>query len=200
MEMVFSGDKIAFEKELSDLDRFVINFIGLLNSSKIRYVLVSGYVVLLFGRPRYTEDVDILTEQFAIDKFEHFVSLLKDNGYEIMNSPDTSELYYEFLRKNTSIRIFKGGIYPNMEIKFANNEINRDALNNPTKVIVNGNELLISPLEQQISYKLYLGSDKDIQDAKYLFELFKDKLDIGKIMQTNKILKVEDKSKMYLGI
>lgn len=65
---------------------------------------------------------------------------------------------------------------------------------------MNGKEILISPLEQQISYKLYLGSDKDIQDAKYLFELFKDKLNMGEIIKTNKILKVEDKSKLYLGI
>lgn len=198
--MEFSEGKIVFEKEMSDLDKFVIDFINILNSCKIRYVIVSGYVVLLFGRPRATEDVDILTEHFDSDKFVDLVRLLKVSGFDILNSDDIDELYHEFLEKNTAIRIFKGVIYPNVELKFVNNPINNEALDNPIKVIVNEKELLISPLEQQISYKLYLGSDKDIQDAKYLFELFKDKLDIGKILKTNKILKVEDKSKLYLGI
>ena len=200
MEIEFSKGKIVFDKELSDLDRFVLDFVDILNKGKIKYVIVSGYVVLLFGRPRATEDVDILTEHFDFNKFEALVSLLKNSGFEIMNSPDVSELYYEFLKKSTAIRIFRGNIYPNIELKFAHNDLNMEALKNPLKIIVNKQEFLISPLEQQISYKLYLGSDKDVQDAKYLFQLFKDKLDIGKIIQTNKLLKVENKSKLYLGV
>lgn len=200
MEMEYSKGKITFDKELSDLDKFVLDFVGIMNEIKMKYVIVSGYVVLLFGRPRATEDVDILTEHFDFNKFEGFISLLKTKGFEIMNSPDASELYHEFLRKSTAIRIYSGKIYPNIELKFAHNDLNIEALRNPVKVIVNGKELLISPLEQQISYKLYLGSDKDIQDAKYLFELFKSNLDIGKIIQTNITLEVEDKSKKYLGV
>lgn len=106
----------------------------------------------------------------------------------------------EFLKKSTAIRIFRKTIYPNLELKFTNNPINNEALKNPLKVEVNGKNLLISPFEQQISYKLYLGSDKDIQDAKYIFELFKDKLHLNKLIQFNKLLKVENKSKLYLGI
>ncbi len=198
--MEFLKGKIVFDKELSDLDKLVIDFVGILNSCKIKYVIVSGYVVLLFGRPRATEDVDILIEHFDFEKFNKFAAILKEKGWDILNSDDISELYHEFLKKNTAIRIFKGTIYPNMEIKFAHNIINDEALKNPLKVILNGKELLISPFEQQIAYKLYLGSDKDIQDAKYLFKLFRDKLDIRKLMQMNKALKVEDKFREYLGI
>ena len=36
MEMEFSKGKIVFERELSDLDEFVIDFVGILNSAKIR--------------------------------------------------------------------------------------------------------------------------------------------------------------------
>lgn len=200
MEFEFSKGRLKFNKVLSDLDRFVFDFVNLLEASKIKYVIVSDYVVILFGRPRATEDIDILTEHFDFERFKDFISLSKNNKFDIMNSADVSELYYEFLKKNTAIRIFKGTIYPNAELKFASSLINNEALKNPLRVVVNSKELLISPLEQQISYKLYLGSDKDIQDAKFIFELFKDKLDTAKIMQTNKILKVEGKSKLYLGI
>lgn len=42
--MEFSEGKIVFNRELSNLDKFVIDFVEILNSVKIRYVIVSGYV------------------------------------------------------------------------------------------------------------------------------------------------------------
>lgn len=42
--------------------------------------------------------------------------------------------------------------------------------------------LLISPIELQIPYKLYLSSDKDIEDAVYLWVLFREMLD-GDLLQ-----------------
>ena len=42
--------------------------------------------------------------------------------------------------------------------------------------------LLISPIELQIHYKLYLSSDKDIEDAVYLWVLFREMLD-GDLLQ-----------------
>ena len=37
--------------------------------------------------------------------------------------------------------------------------------------------IYISPIELQIAYKLYLGTDKDLEDAFFLYELFKEKID-----------------------
>jgi len=43
------------------------------------------------------------------------------------------------------------------------------------RVIINSDHVLfISPIEQQIAYKVYLGSEKDLEDAKHLFLLFKE--------------------------
>ncbi len=36
-------------------------------------------------------------------------------------------------------------------------------------------------MEVQIAYKLYLGSDKDIEDAVYLWEIFKDYIDKNRL-------------------
>ncbi len=38
-------------------------------------------------------------------------------------------------------------------------------------------EMKISPIELQIPYKLYLSGDKYIEDAIYLYEIFKDTID-----------------------
>jgi len=50
--------------------------------------------------------------------------------------------------------------------------------------------LMISPLEMQIAYKLYLGSDKDLEDAKYIYELFKESLDMDELNKLVGKLKV----------
>ena len=47
---------IKLERELSNLDEFVLDFVNLLDN----YVIVSGYVSILLGRSRTTEDVDLL--------------------------------------------------------------------------------------------------------------------------------------------
>ncbi len=37
-------------------------FIQLLNDHKVRYLVVEGYAVALYGYPRYTKDIDIWIE------------------------------------------------------------------------------------------------------------------------------------------
>ncbi len=40
------------------------------------------------------------------------------------------------------------------------------------------NMFIISPLELQIAFKLYLGSEKDELDARHLYGIFKNDIDI----------------------
>ena len=50
----------------------------------------------------------------------------------------------------------------------------------------------ISPLEIQIAFKLSLGSDKDLEDSKDIYELFKEKLNNGELLGLVSKLKVEE--------
>ena len=59
--------------------------------------------------------------------------------------------------------------------------------------------MFISSLELQIPFKLYLGSEKDIEDAKYLYNLFKDKIDLILLKEFNQKFKIQDKFNKYLG-
>ncbi len=45
-------------------------------------------------------------------------------------------------------------------------------------VVLADRHLYTPPTEPQTPYKLYLGSDKDIEDAVQLWEIFKDKIDL----------------------
>ena len=109
--------------------------------------------------------------------FTEFFNLLEKHNYWVINS-DSCEDAFDMLNSALSIRIAKkGDAVPNFEVKFAKKDIDFLSLNNPLKVTLNNHKLLMSPLEIQIPFKIYLGSEKDIEDATHIYELFKEKLD-----------------------
>jgi len=61
--------KIILDRNLSELDKLVIEFTNFFERYSINYVIVSGYVSILFGRARSTEDIDILVEKLDFNKF-----------------------------------------------------------------------------------------------------------------------------------
>ncbi len=197
MEMEFSKGKIIFEKELSNLDKFVIDFIGALNSCKIRYVIVSGYVSILFGRSRSTEDIDLFVESLHEEKFNELMRTIEEMNMWALNSTDNIELY-NMLKDNLAIRIAeKGKAIPNFELKFPLKDTDFFSLNKPLKVVLNDNVILVSPLEMQIAYKLYLGSEKDIEDAVYIYQIFKEKLNLNLLNDLIQKLNVGDRARKY---
>ncbi len=200
MEFEFSEGGIRFSRELSDLDKFVISFIRILNSLKIRYVIVSGYVVILFGRSRATEDVDIFIEGMDKKSFAMFVSEIEGKGLWIVNS-SSNEIAYEMLEEGDSIRIARiNTAIPNIEIKTAKTPEDREQLENPIKAVINGHELLISPIESQIAFKFWLGSEKDIEDAVYLYEIFRENLDKALLLKKCKELNVSGTMMRYVNV
>ena len=181
MEIDFTGNKIKIKKELSILDKFAIDFAETLEKNNIKYVIMGGYTSILFGRVRTTEDIDIFIEEMPFERFNEFMKKISKQGYEAINSDDAEELYREFLKKGIAIRIFRKSIFPNAEIKFPKDETDFLSLNSPTEVEINNKKILVAPFEIQIAYKLYLGSKKDIEDAKFLFELAKEKISKEKL-------------------
>ena len=58
--------------------------------------------------------------------------------------------------------------------------------------------MFISQIELQIPFKLFLGSEKDIEDAKYLYSLLKDKLNMELLNEFNRKLKIVDLFNKYI--
>jgi hypothetical protein len=192
MEFEFDSKSLRFDKVLSELDKLVLDFVGLLDLSNVRYVIVSGYVAILLGRSRTTEDIDIFIERLSSKSFTGFFKLLEEHNYWIINS-DSCEDALDVLNNSLAIRIAKKGeAVPNFEIKFAKKDADFLSLNDPMKVTLNNHKLLMSPLEVQIPFKFFLGSEKDIEDATHIYELFKDKLDRKLMGNVARNLKVTD--------
>ena len=182
MEMKFSGDRIEFNKVLSDLDNLVLKFVDILEKEKIKYVIISGYVPILFGRSRATEDVDLFVERLDLTRFMKLAESIKSSGFYCLNETDDRESYRMLCDKLALRFAEENKVIPNFEMKFPSKHLDDICLIKPLKVVLNGNKLNISPIELEIPYKIYLGSEKDIEDAVYLYEIFKDKINHGKTM------------------
>lgn len=197
MEYEFKNNALKFSRILSDLDKFVLKFVNILNKQKIKYVIISGYVSILFGRSRATEDVDMYVDKFDFQKFKELSEILEKNGFWFINSDDEEELF-GMLQDNLSVRIAeKDKVIPNIEMKFPKKDTDFLSLNQPLKVELNKNILFTSPLELQIAYKFLLGSGKDIEDALHIYNTFKEILNRKFMAELMKKLKVEDKARKY---
>ncbi|RLE45397.1 hypothetical protein DRJ22_04455 [Candidatus Woesearchaeota archaeon] len=198
MEINFSKSEIKFEKGLNSLDKFVIDFTSILNRLNIKYVLVSGYVSILFGRNRSSEDIDMFIERLDFKRFQLLWNEL-NNVFECIITTDVNEAYNEYLTKDYALRFSKKSRFiPNIEIKFPKIDLDKWALDNRKRVVFNNHTVFISSLELQISFKLYLGSEKDIEDARFLYNLFKENLDMPLLKEFNQKLKIGEVFDNYL--
>ncbi len=190
MELEFSENTIVLNKELNALDDFVISFCKKLDKHKVKYVLVSGYIAIVFGRSRATEDIDILVEKMPAEKFyELWKDLTVD--FECFNADGEQNAYNDFLVVGDAIRFSRPQHpMPNVEFKFAETFVEKYTLENALNLKLNRNVLRISPLEIQIAYKLYLGSEKDIEDAMHLYRTLHKYLDRAKLSNCFVLLKI----------
>src|SRR3989344_1356122 len=138
--------EIISSRKLSLLDKFVVDFIRVLRKH-IDYVIISGYVSILLGRTRVTEDIDIFIKRINKEQFSKLYEELKEKGFWCLNAEKTDEIY-SFLEDGLAVRFAK-----------------------------------------HIAFKRYfLSSDKDIEDALHIEELFKEYIDTEKIKNIKKLI------------
>ena len=188
MELERKGNTIRLKnKELNNLDRLVLDFISLIDFD---YVIVSGYVAILFGRSRTTEDIDLFINPRSKEEFYSFCRALEKHGFNLLNAADAKEAY-DLLKEGISLRVIQGKeVFPNFELKLTSSQLSKTSMSERIKVVLEEGQLYISPLELQIAYKLYLGSDKDFEDARHLYRFLKDYLDVDKLKYFLKEMKI----------
>ncbi len=159
---------IELNSIVTELDKFVFDFIEVLEKHA-DYVIMSGYVAILLGRSRATEDVDIFIKEMPFDSFKPLFDELKLAGFECMASDTAEGAYNDYLAANIPLRFFREMPVPNFEVKFARKPLDFESFKNRVTAIIGGRKLLLSPVELQIAYKrAVLKSDKDLEDAAHL--------------------------------
>jgi hypothetical protein len=98
---------------------------------------------------------------------------------------------YDYIKSNVPVRFAKENeVIPNFEVKPVKSILGSDAFNDRIEVRAKLGNLEISSLERQIAFKRYfLKSDKDIEDARHIEEVFKDKLNKPLIEKYKRMIK-----------
>lgn len=177
--MELTEDTLTVNRERSELDKEVLAFTRILSYCEVDYVIVSGYVAILTGRSRSTEDIDIILESLSEADTEHLVTELRNRGYWGMAMP--LEEMYPLLSDGGRIRIAEDGeLFPNFKTWFVSNGVEHEALANPLTVMFDEGQINVSPIELQIAYKLRLAQSadslrgKDFEDALHLYFTFEE--------------------------
>lgn len=167
MEFV-NKNMIRIDKEINELDKTTFQFVKILEKH-VNYVIVSGYVAILLGRNRSTEDVDVIIPKIDKQKLSLIYDSLIEEGYWCLNTSDIEDLY-QLLISKSSIRFApEPRISPNFEIKFSKDIYDEMAMKNPVIMQLGNEKLKTSFLELQIAFKEeVLKSNKDIEDANHI--------------------------------
>ncbi len=179
-------------------DKVSLRFSEVLNNLGIKYAVVAGYVAILFGRARRSDDIDFICEYLSLQDFIRLARILKTKGYVIMQGEisevrSLTDVYRRYLCEGYSIRfMYDDVIIPNIEFKLASNTLQSYSIEHAYQVIINNSHTIkIAPLELQIAYKVYLGSSKDLGDAVFIYELFKQIISTEELNKWCKELEVD---------
>jgi len=136
-------------------------FLRLLNSKKIKYLLVGGYAVGYYGYPRATADIDIWISQNK-QNADKLVEALKEFGFDVPKL--SAEL---FLKENQVVRM---GVPPlRIEIITSASGVNFEECFKERKIdIIDNIEVNIISLNHLKKNKKTTGRLKDLQDLEYL--------------------------------
>lgn len=187
--MKFVSNKIIeIGRELSDLDLFTLDFIKILRKHT-NYVIISGYVSILLGRARASEDIDIIIPKMD---FPRFLLLLKDirhGGFYCLNAEQNEDIYDQ-IKDNLAVRFAKEKtVIPNAKLKFSKNKIDDITLDRKMTIKLQKDELVISHLELQIAFKeVVLKSPKDMEDARHIRNVAEGHLDYELIKKYERML------------
>jgi hypothetical protein len=187
----FSDDVLVVERDPTPLDELAIDVSTVLDGCDVDHAIVAGYVAILAGRARSTEDIDVIVDPLDRREAEDLATALEDAGFwgsamPLSDLPST-------LATGSNLRVaHHGEVIPNVELSYARDEFDRASIENAIVARIDGAELPIGPLELQVAYKLYLGSQKDVEDAAHLLAMFEESLNRTALERWIRKLDVED--------
>lgn len=185
----FRDDTLVVDREPNALDDLAVQFSRILDDLDVSHVYVSGYVAILTGRSRATEDIDVLLERIDDETVRRIVARLEDEGMWGPAMPLDS--MGEMLEDNIWIAP-DGEMVPHIEAKFVDDEFDHASLANAIVARIGDSEIPVGPLELQIAYKLWMRGEKDFEDAAHFYAIFEENLRKGTLEEWVKRLDVED--------
>jgi len=138
------------------------NFIELLNSNKVEYILIGGWAVGLHGNPRTTKDID-----FLVEKSSRNIKRLQKTLYEF-GSPPVDENHFKIPGN-----VYRMGRHP-IQIDVLSHAIGIDTLKSIKRaetIIVDKLSIKVISFDDLIESKKATGRLQDLADAEKLIKI-----------------------------
>jgi hypothetical protein len=172
------------------LDEFCISFCKVVQKY-VKYIVVSGFVAISSGRVRGTEDIDMIVERMQFERYVLMHHALLKAGFCAVQSANEKTLFTDYLASGLSVRYtHKDNPLPEMELKFAKDPLDEYQLATRTKLQLTGLPIWFSNINVNIAFKeYYLKSDKDLEDAMHLRQVYPELVDENEIKNVATLIK-----------
>ena len=179
-------------REVSDkniLNDFCIKFCKVL-SRHVEYIVVSGFVAIASGRTRGTEDIDIIIRMMDFEGFKKMHADLIKHGFICIQSADEREIS-DYLSQKLSVRYaLKSQPIPQVELKFAKDDLDDYQFRTKEKLPLTETNIWFSSVNMNIAFKEeLLKSNKDLEDARYLRLVYKEKVKEDEIKKIKNMIR-----------
>lgn len=173
------------QKQFPELTRFTIILMELentlkkiariLSEFKIPYLVTGGVAIVVWGRPRYTADIDIIIE-LEREKVKKFIAALSEEGYvdeDVVNEALKFKSEFNFIDQESG-----------MKVDFwilENSEFDKSRLKRAVSRKISGTPINFSSPEDLILKKLLWfnesKSTRQLEDIHSVMAIIKNKLD-----------------------
>lgn len=145
--------------QLPDFSNLIAGISRELRSRQISFMLIGGQAVLLHGRPRLTEDIDIT---LAADPDQLGDVLEVCAALKLRPLPDDIEL---FVRRTFVLPVLHEKTRVRVDFIFSTTPYEREAIDRAIVVQLAGESIPFATAEDLIIHKLFAGRPTDLEDA-----------------------------------
>lgn len=163
----------------------------LLHNSQIPYMVMGGQAVVIYGKPRFTQDIDI-TVGLSIDEFKKVQDALS-KAFRVL--PENVE---EFIQQTWVLPVEHKETKVRVDIVFSITPFEREAIAKAKNIKIEDFFVKYILPEYLVVQKIIAGRARDLEDARGVIEIQSEKIDITEIEKLIKLLGKGEEGKEWL--
>ena len=177
--------------KIDPISESLIRLVRYFNKHHLPYVVVGGVSVFVFGRSRFTMDLDIILDHTKLNR-EDFVAYLKKNNF------DANLTDFEGFDEKTHCNVFyREGMFT-IDIKGVYSELDAESIEMAVTGIYNGIKVKINHPVNIIAFKINFGSEKDYEDALAVYIQNFEMIDDAYLLEKADKMKIKKEMQQFL--